>query len=46
MRIIENWQYRYIEKCLYAYKDISQSKLDNEIRMKKMIAIRILMNIS
>lgn len=37
MRIIENWQYRYIEKCLYTYKDISQSKLDTEIRMKQAI---------
>ncbi len=37
MRIIENWQYRYIEKCLYIYKDISQSKLDTEIRMKQAI---------
>lgn len=37
MRIIDNWQYRYIEKCLYGYKGINGSKLDTEVRMKKAI---------
>ena len=37
MRIIDNWQYRYIEKCLFNYNQISESKLDTEIRMKKAI---------
>lgn len=37
MRIIDNWQYRYIEKCLYTYHDIKDSKLDTEMRMTKAI---------
>ncbi len=37
MRIIDNWQYRYIEKCLYTYPEIKDSKLDTEMRMIKAI---------
>lgn len=37
MRIIDNWQYRYIEKCLYGYKDICKSVLDTEVRMTQAI---------
>lgn len=37
MRIIDNWQYRYIEKCLYTYHEIRDSKLDTEMRMKQAI---------
>lgn len=34
MRIIDNWQYRYIEKCLYNYNDIEKSELETERKMK------------
>ena len=37
MRIIDNWQYRYIEKCLYTYPDMKDSKLDTEMKMIKAI---------
>lgn len=37
MRIIENWQYRYIEKCLFNYNQLVVSNLDTEFRMTKAI---------
>ncbi len=37
MRIIDNWQYRYIEKSLYDYYKLADSKLDTEKKMKKAI---------
>lgn len=30
MIILENWQYRYVEKCLYSYNKIKDSELDTE----------------
>ena len=30
MRIIEKWQYRYIERCLYDYNKIKYSPLETE----------------
>lgn len=33
MRIIDGWQYRYIEKCLYSYYEIKNSKLETEMKM-------------
>ena len=33
MRIIDNWQYRYIEKCLYNYHEIKESNLATESKM-------------
>ena len=33
MRIIDNWQYRYIEKCLYNYHEIKESNLATECKM-------------
>lgn len=37
MRIVENWQYRYIEKCLFNYANILDSKLATEAEMIKAI---------
>lgn len=33
MRIIEAWQYRYIEKCLYDFNTLCKSNLDTEVLM-------------
>lgn len=33
MRIIPEWQYRYIEKCLYNYHNIKTSELETERKM-------------
>ena len=30
MRIITDWQYRYIERCLYSYEHLTQSELITE----------------
>lgn len=37
MRIIEKWQYKYIEKCLYTYYDIKCSDKRTEQIMVKAI---------
>lgn len=37
MRLIDNWQYRYIEKCLYAYHEMELSSLPTDIRMVEAI---------
>ena len=37
MRIIEKWQYRYIEKCLYTYSDLKDSDKRTEQLMVKAI---------
>ena len=41
MRIIDNWQYRYIEKCLYSYDQIKQSCLQTEKKMTKAIEMAL-----
>lgn len=33
MRILENWQYKYIEKCLFNYKQLVNSTLETEKKM-------------
>lgn len=33
MRIIDEWQYRYIEKCLYGYEKLKTSTLQTEQAM-------------
>lgn len=33
MRILENWQYKYIEKCLFNYKQLLNSTLETEKKM-------------
>lgn len=33
MRILNDWQYRYIEKSLFGYYDLQRSELDTEKRM-------------
>ena len=37
MRIVENWQYKYIEKCLFNYANITDTKLATEANMVKAI---------
>ena len=39
MRILHNWQYRYIERCLYGYQGILDSNLDTEQQMAKAITL-------
>lgn len=41
MRIIQDWQYRYIEKCLYNYEQLVHSKLETEMKMRNAIDIAI-----
>ena len=33
MKILENWQYKYIEKCLFNYNSLLNSNLETEKRM-------------
>lgn len=37
MRLLENWQYKYIEKCLFNYNKLVSSTLDTEKQMVKAI---------
>lgn len=30
MRLLQDWQYKYIEKCLFGYKKLLNTKLDTE----------------
>lgn len=39
MRIIDNWQYKYVEKCLYNYYRLQDSTLDTEVKTKHAIDI-------
>lgn len=39
MRILHNWQYRYIERCLYGYRGILGSQLATEQIMVKAISL-------
>lgn len=42
MRILENWQYKYIEKCLFNYKHLVNSQLETE--RKIVMAIKEALN--
>lgn len=35
MRIVHDWQYRYIEKCLYQYNQLGE--LETEVKMRQAI---------
>lgn len=39
MRILHSWQYRYIERCLYGYSGILDSKLETEQQMVRAISL-------